>query len=289
MNSFLQHPHIQFFLEMFFTAIDGIEWFVIAYVLCIIIFFAAKSQYLKFTFSYPFVFMLAVIFNPFLIVPVAHAIRLTSRFRRLFWLLPVNLVLAYAYTFLCTLPAGNRQKKVFFYKIWRVIAPFCCVAFIVILGTSVRPYLHTPQNIYKTTNEVRSISAVIANDSAATGKKKTALYADLQLMELRQYDPTITNILRRKDLLNWNLENTDQQTVESVIQSGNRRHILALTARYGIRIDPKVFRKNLRRFKINYIIVPDGMNFHDYFLQTGYEQIGTAGIYEIYRINPIRK
>lgn len=289
MNSFLQHSHIQFFLEMLFTAIDGIEWFVIAYVLCIIIFFMAKSQYLKFTFSYPFVFMLAVIFNPFFIVPVAHAIRLTSRFRRLFWLLPVNLVLAYAFTFLCTLPAGNRQRKVFFYKIWRAIAPFCCIAFIVILGTSVRPYLHTPQNIYKTTNEVRSISAVIANDSAETGIKKTALYADLQLMELRQYDPTITNILRRKDLLNWNLENTDQQTVESVVQSGNRRHILALTARYGIRIDPKVFRKNLRRFKINYIIVPDGMNFHDYFLQTGYEQIGTAGIYEIYRINRTRK
>lgn len=283
MKSLLQHSHIQFFLEMFSSAIDGIEWFVIAYVLCIIVFFVIGSRFLRLSFGFPLVFMMVTIFNPFLIVPVAHAIGLTSRFRRLFWLLPVNLVLAYVFTRLCTLPEGKKQKKIFFHKLWRITAPVCCIAFTVLLGTSARPYMHTPQNIYKTSNEVRSISAIIAEDAKAAGIKKTALYADLSLMELRQYDPTISNILRRKDLLNWELENTDDETIESVIRSSHRRHILALTARYGIPIDPKVFRSNMRHFKINYIITPDGMNFHDYFQQTGYEQIGTAGIYEIYR------
>lgn len=285
MKSFFQLSHVQFFSEMLFTAIDGIEWFVIAYILCIIIFFAVGRPYLKLVFVYPPVFMAVTVFNPFLIVPVAHVIGLTSRFRRLFWLLPVNLVLAFAFTCICTWTPGKKRNKNLLKITWNIIATVCCAAFIILLGTSVRPYLHKPQNIYKTSNEVLSISALIEEDAKATGAEKSALYADLPLMELRQFDPTIQNILRRRDLLNWGLENTDEKTVDEVIRSGHKRHILALVARYGIPIEQNAFRSAARHLHINYIITPDGMNFHDYFQQAGYEQIGTAGIYEIYRVS----
>lgn len=283
MDTFFQLSHIEFFLEMFLSAVEGIEWFIAAYILCLVIFFAVGRPFLKLTFVYPFVFMAVTIFNPFLIVPVARVIHLSSRFRRLFWLLPVNLVLAYVFTCMCTLQPKKKPHKFPFHKLWGIAALICCITFTTVLGTSVRPHLHTPQNIYKTSDEVLSISAIIEEDTRVTRIKKRALYADLQLMELRQYDPTIRNFLRRKDLLNWNLKDTNEETIDQVIRSGHKRHILALVVRYGIQIDPKAFRTAAKSLKINYIITPDGMNLQDYFRQTGYEQIGTAGSYEIYR------
>ena len=92
---------------MFRTAFGGIEWFLIAYFVCLAGFFVIGKERLSLGFLYPFLFMLLTIFNPFFIVPLAAKIGLTTRIRRLFWLLPVNLVLAYAFTMLCTL----RMKK----------------------------------------------------------------------------------------------------------------------------------------------------------------------------------
>ncbi len=285
MKNLFPLSHIEFFKEMLFTAMEGIEWFFVAYLLCIIVFLVVGRPYLKTVFVYPFAFMAVTIFNPFLIVPVAHMIGLAPRFRRLFWLLPINVVLAFAFTFLTAWPPSKKQLGRFMKTMCHILGAACCIAFVVLLGTSVSPYMHRPQNIYKTSNEILSISAIIEEDSQAAHRKKSAVYADIPLMELRQFDPTIQNALGRKELFNWNLENTDEQTVEEIIRSGRKRQILGLVVRYGIPIDQKAFKKAAKNLQINYIITPVGMNYHDYFQQTGYEQIGTAGIYEIYRIS----
>ena len=130
---------------MFRTAFGGIEWFLIAYFVCLAGFFVIGKERLSLGFLYPFLFMLLTIFNPFFIVPLAAKIGLTTRIRRLFWLLPVNLVLAYAFTMLCTL----RMKK------WaQLLLSIVFAVFVATVGSSVRPYLHMPQNIYKTSDEI---------------------------------------------------------------------------------------------------------------------------------------
>lgn len=280
---------VNFFFRMLFTAIEGIEWFVIAYFICILFFCFFKNKYLKSAFVYPLFFMMLTVFNPFLIVPVADLIHLTPRFRRLFWLVPVNIVLSYAFTCICTFPLKKSADRKSRWKTLGLAAAclclsVCCAAFIVECGSSTKPYLYTPQNIYKTSDAILSISALIEEDSKATGTPKSALYTDEQLTELRQYDPSISNFIGRKCLLKWQLENTDENTVNKVIHSKNKQRILSLVVRFGVQIDPDIFRRYARKSGIKYIITRSDMGFSGYFPQTGYEQIGTAGNFEIYRI-----
>ncbi len=294
MENIFQLSSVQFVIEMCRTAFEGIEWFVAAYVLCIVFFLFRGRETLKLTFVYPLAFMLVTVFNPFLIVPVAEMIGLTIRFRRLFWLLPVNLVLAYAFACICTAPAKkmplsdqpqNALRQTRTAAVWRVAALICCTAFTVICGTSVLPYLRMPQNVYKTSTAILSISSIIEEDSAAAGLDKTALYSDQQLLELRQFDPTITSQLRRSDLLDWEPEDLGNKTIQKIIKSGNHSRILALVIRCGVQIDPDVFRESIDACGINYIISTAEMELGDYFNETGFELIGEAGIYEVYRIS----
>lgn len=168
-------------------------------------------------------------------------------------------------------------------RIHRVIAAFCCIAFVVYFGSSMKPYLQEPENIYKTTNKIIEISRLINEDAQATGTDKAALYSSQQLLELRQYDPSIRSLLRREDLLDWNLEDTSEESVQKVIKSNHRLHILALVSRYGIQIDQEIFLKNARKCNANYIIAHYDTYLSDYLISAGYEQIGIVEDFEIYR------
>lgn len=275
MSSIFQLSNVTFLYEMFRTAFGGVEWFLIAYLVCLAGFFVVGRERLSLGFLYPFLFMLLTIFNPFVIVPLAAKIGLTTRIRRLFWLLPVNLVLAYAFTMLCTL----RMKK------WaRLLLAAVFAVFIVTVGSSVRPYLHMPQNIYKTSNEILEISSILESDSAATGLEKRTLYSSQQLLELRQYDPSIRGILRRNDLLDWGIDPENEEEIDAVIASSHHLHRLALVSRYGIQIDRDEFLESARKCTINYIISSSEMGLGDYYEAAGYEKIGQAGAFEVFRI-----
>lgn len=274
MSSIFQLSNITFLFEMLRTAFDGVEWFLIAYLVCLAGFFVVGREHLSVGFLYPFLFMLVTIFNPFLIVPLAERIGLITRFRRLFWLLPVNLVLAYAFTMLCSLRM-RKQARVF-------LAVVCSV-FIVTVGTSAAPYLQLPKNIYKTSNEVMTLSSILAEDAAATGLERRALYSSQYLLELRQFDPSIRCVLRRNDLLDWEIDPEDPAAVEAVIHSNHQLHRLALVSRYGLRIDREAFLQSARKCAVNYIITDEAMELADYYEAAGYEKIGQAGVFEVYR------
>lgn len=294
MGTLFQMSHITFVFDMFRSAFDGIEYFVLAYLICVIIFFIIGKEFLNVAFVYPLAFMAVTIFNPFLIVPVSELIGLTTRFRRLFWLLPVNLVLAYAFTFLCTIPPRisyltnpphSTKRQIHLNLLRKATAAVCCIIFIVQCGTFVKPHFQTPENIYKTTGQVLEISRIIQEDSDQTGLEKIALYSSQQLLELRQYDPSIRSILRRNDLLDWELPDKEPDTVESVIRTGHRLHILALVSRYQVQIDQEIFRENAEKCNANYIITHRDDGLHSYLTDAGYLQIGTAEEFEIYRIS----
>lgn len=275
MSSIFQFSNVSFLYEMLRTAFGGVEWFLIAYLVCLAGFFVVGRERLSLGFLYPFLFMLVTIFNPFLIVPLADRIGLTIRIRRLFWLLPVNLVLAYAFAFLCSL----RMKR------WaQALLAVVCITFIVTVGSSVKPYLRMPQNIYKTSNEILELSALIEQDSTEKGLEKRALYSSQQLLELRQYDASIRCVLRRGDLLDWNIDPSDAAEVREAIASNHHLHRLALVSRYGVRIDPADFLKSMKKCAVNYIISHTDMELADYYEAAGYEKIGQAGEFELFRI-----
>lgn len=274
LSSIFQFSNITFLFEMLRTAFGGVEWFLLAYLVCLAGFFVVGREYLNLGFLYPFLFMLLTIFNPFLIVPLAAQIGLTSRIRRLFWLVPVNLVLAYAFTVLCSL----RMKR------WaRLLLAAVFSVFIITVGTSVKPYLRMPQNIYKTSNEVLALSDLLEQDSTETGLEKRVLYSSQQLLELRQYDASIRGVLRRADLLDWEIDPENAAEIDAVIRSGHHLHRLALVSRYGIQIDRDLFLESAGKCSINYIIAHTDMGLTDYYEMAGYHKIGQAGEFEVFR------
>lgn len=294
MESLFQLSHIQFLFDMFRSAISGIEWFVLVYAICVACYFIIGREHLSPVFVYPVAFMLLTIFNPFLIVPLSEVIGLTTRIRRLFWLLPVNLLLAHAFTLLCTIeprkswlsnPPKTTQQQLLSNRIRRCIVGICCVIFIIYFGSSMKPYLQKPENIYKTTSKIMEISRLIEEDSRITGTDKAALYSSQQLLELRQYDPSIRSLLRRQDLLDWEIDPADTEAVQKVIKSTHRLHNLALVSRYGIQIPLKKFKKYAKKCNANYIIAHYDTYLYEYLISAGYEQIGIVEDFEIYRVS----
>lgn len=291
MENFFKLSHIQFVFEMFRSAFKGVEWFVLVYVLCIAAFFIIGHTTMNLVFVYPLAFMAVTIFNPFLIVPLSEVIGLTTRMRRLFWMLPVNLVLAFAFTRICTVhprksylsrPPKTTHMQDSYNKLHRGFAALCCVLFITCFGTLARPFEHLPQNIYKTSDTIIQISELIEQDCAATGLGKKALYSSEKLLELRQYNPSILSMLRRSDMTEWELADQSQETIDKVIRSYHQPHILALVSRFKIRIDENVFAETTERCKIDYIIEEAASGFGDYFAAAGYEPIGEVDGFEIY-------
>lgn len=261
--------------DAFRTAIGGVEWFVLAYSICLACFFIIGKDYMNDGFVYPLFFMILTIFNPFLIVPVSEIIGLLPRIRRLFWLLPVNLTLAFVFT--CAVFAPKK-------KYLRPLAAACISAGVIFLGSCAIPYFHMPENIYKVSNTVLEISELIEEDSTENGLEKIALYSDVELLELRQYDPSIYSVLRRSDLLDWSVDPADEQAVNSVIKSRHVPHNLALVSRYGVEIDQSRFLKYMKKVNASYVITEPARDLYDYLTSAGFEQIGVIDGYCVYRI-----
>lgn len=261
--------------EAFRTAISGVEWFVLAYIICLICFFVIGKDYMTTGFVYPFAFMMLTIFNPFLIIPLSEMIGLLPRIRRLFWLLPVNLTLAFVFTW-----AVFSFKK----KYLRVFLCAVIAAGIICSGSFAIPHMHKLENPYKTSNMVVEISRIIEEDSAKNGLWKSVLHSDVELLELRQYDPSIHSALRRSDMLDWSIDPEDENAVKQVVKSRHVLRNLALVSRYGIEIKQSRFLKYIKRARVPYVITEPGRDLDTYLKEAGFEQIGNINEYRIYRL-----
>jgi hypothetical protein len=260
--------------DAFRTAIGGVEWFVLAYFICIAVFFIIGKDYMNDGFVYPLFFMILTVFNPFLIVPLAGVIGLLPRIRRLFWLLPVNLTLAFVFTCMAFAP-----RK----KITRAAVTLGIAALVALGGTSVVPYLHMPENIYKVSNVVVDISELIESDSQEHGLNKSTLYSSVNLLTLRQYDPSILSALRRSDLIDWSIDPEDTKAVNKVLKSGHVLHTLALVSRYEIEIDADTFLSYMTKMETPYVITEPGRELEAYLTSMGFEKIGDFDGYRVYR------
>ncbi|MCD7745279.1 MAG: hypothetical protein LUI13_08390 [Lachnospiraceae bacterium] len=292
MERFFQLSNIQFLFDSFRTAIGGIEWFVLAYVACILFFFVIGRKFLNAAFVYPLAFMAVTIFNPFLIVPIGEMIGLTSRIRRIFWLLPVNLVLAFAFTSICTIaprksylsdpPAPTtHQRRLNRFR--RCGAAVLIVVFVAAAGTPVLSNMHLLQNIYKVDNTLIAISSFLEEDSEETGLAKVVLYSDTALLELREYDPSIESVLRRSDLLTYSPDISDETVISQTVESREWLHVLALVSRYEVEVDSSAFQKAMNKRGANYIIMQCDAGMGDYYEAAGYSLAAEIGVFDIYR------
>lgn len=257
----------------FDNAFTGLYGFFFAYLVILVILYFQKNENLKSAFVYPAIFAVFTIFNPYIMLPIIQSIGLTSRVRRLFWLLPVNLLIAYAFTVLLL-----SQKR----KLQRVVVFLVLTAFICLCGENMFSHMTKSENIYKVSNETLAISELLEED-ADSSDEKNCLYTDLELLELREYDASICNLIRRNDLIKWNPDVSDPDTIQEIVSGKNSRQILSLPIRYGITIDQKLFQSQIEKADITYIIVSNTFDLDGYLTEMGYQAIGTTERFSVYR------
>ncbi|MCD7766546.1 MAG: hypothetical protein LUH53_08565 [Lachnospiraceae bacterium] len=244
--------------------------------------------------------MCLTIFNPFVIVPFSELVGLTNRIRRIFWLLPINLVLAYVFTCILTItphkdkgmlitpPASVlRQKNVSF--ACRAALFISIIAAVMIFGNSVIPHMQISHNIYKVDDVIPEIVDILNEDSDETGLDTVVLYSDTSLLELRVYDASISGALDRHELLSYSPKISDeeaiQKTVKQVIQSRAWLYLMTLVSRFHLEVDTDAFRTACQAYNVNYIIMRSDDGMGSFYEEAGCSLIGSAGDYEIYRID----
>ncbi len=265
---------MDFLNKSFDDAFFNIGIFFLAYVLALAVFYLKKKHDLKSVFVYPALFAMFTVFNPYLMIPVAERIGLASRIRRIYWLLPVNLVLAFTIVWLIHL-LSKRWK--------RAIGIIAFAVLIAVAGEGQFLHMVPAENIYKIKNESIQIADIIERD-AKTDEPKSCLFADIQLLELRQYDPSILNTIRRQEMLRWSIDPTDPDMVQQTLDNKNSRRILTLLLYYGIQLEPAVLEKNITKHQIQYIIPNKNKGLGEYFRNAGYETIGETEHFEVFRV-----
>ena len=195
-------------------------------------------------FVFPVLFLALTLYNPLLINPIMDDIGLLPRIRRIYWLLPVNVLLAY----MAVKAVYLFQKK----ALRTVVAILVCVC--IVLGGS--PMINTAmdktENPYKIPDEIIEIADSLKRDE--NNEVQTA-YVDPDLLALREYDPAIKNALNRKLMWTWKVDITDESKVQQILTGDNPNKIIALVLRFGYTaFDAQIFRNALMKSHTDYLI-----------------------------------
>lgn len=264
---------LDFLNRAFDDSFTNIKIFFLCYAIALAVFWFRKNKELKSLFVFPALFALFTVFNPYLMVPIADKIGLAVRIRRIFWLLPVNLALAFAMVWLTYRLARHWQRAL-------LAAAF--LALIALAGESQLRYMAPAENIYKISGESIQIADMIEKDAGAQDAK-SCLYADVSLLELRQYDASILNAIRRKDMVKLVVNPADPSSVQQVLDEKNSRRTLSMVLYYGIQVKPSLFKKYAKKYHIQYVIPNKDKGLGDYLEGMGYQALGETEHFVVYK------
>ncbi len=265
---------LDFINRSFDEAFEHIEFFFLAYVAALFVFWFQKKKDSRPVFVYPALFAFFTLCNPYFMLPLMDKINLAPRIRRIFWLLPVNLVLAFVIV-TCIHRLSKRWQ--------RLAAAFVFCAVIAFFGESQLSHMAPAENIYKIKDETIAVAEIL-DGHAPKGQPKSCAFADIQLLELRQYDPSIQNTIRRKDMADWpgSLDLSDPANVQKTLDEKNGRRILTMALYHGIPVEPAILGKYIQKFKIQYIILNNDKPLGTYFIESGCTEIGETEHYTVF-------
>ncbi len=203
-------------------AFESLKVYFLIYCLCVVLIFLLGKSLDRERFVYPVIFLVLTLYNPILVSPIAETIGLLPRIRRIYWLLPVTLLIVYLIVRVVS-EAGSAVFKV------------AVILAALLIAGSWNNYFEnrkTPENIYKISDESILVSEKLHELSPQDGDIMV-VFSDDRLQEIRMYDASVRNILRRKDLLNWQPDVEDEEYVREVYASGKTNRIITLFVKYG--------------------------------------------------------
>ena len=242
------------------------------FITCIFLFLIQKRHPLRFV-SYYVILLFATIFNPFLVKWFIGPFHQDEVYYRFFWLLPINLIIAYLFT-------------VFLFKIHgiikQILAYLIVISVVLFLGNPVVDFStlsDIPDNLYKVSDDVLEVSELIhQNSDSAT--PSVAIASDL-LMTIRQYDPSIVLTLERDRVLCWQGSPLFQSLSENGAYQAQKPIMDVIYG--GDTSNPEKFLNSINITKNQYLVYSKNIQISDFLQNLGYIYIGETESYFIYK------
>lgn len=205
--------------------------------------------------------MIAVIFNP-LIAHIIITFIEDQVYWRIFWILPMNFIIAYAATEIIV-KISEKQKKI-----------IVLITLITILSLGGK-FIFTsanysiPSNWYKLPAQTIEVCNIIENDSS--GEIRVVVPAELT-SSIRQYDANINMVYGREgNIFVYDSTYRDRLT------------IYALMLEYAM--DLQSLSKSMNVFECNYIVFNKSKSLSVAPESVGFQYVASTDLYVIYRFN----
>lgn len=217
-------------------------------------------------------FLFATILNPILVNIFFRYVDMDEVYYRFFWLLPINLVIAYLFIRLAD-RCSSIWKKLSFYAI--------CICIVGLLGVPVittGDLTSLPDNLYKVPDDVLEISEYIHADSEEDSP--TLAVDNGLLMIIRQYDPSLKLSILRDFSLCWNgipqfqykresAKYPTQEALMNVLYGGNTE-------------DTDAFIQAIQDTQTDYLVFSKVVPIQEYLTSLGATYVAETESYLIY-------
>lgn len=233
----------------------GTGMYIALYLIAIVYLFIREEDKTRraFTIWFPF-FVSLIIFNPIFNKAVGKILK-ESTYWRTFWLLPIGITIAYAFT--KVVGEVNEKRK-------KIIVSLGLIGIIAVSGK----YMFTEQNylpvdnIYKLPDDIVWVTQIIGADDAEEKKALTSYYV---VPYIRQIDPSIKLGYGR-------------------VATGYSPTSIAMLVELG---DAEKICKRAKKTNCNYIVLHTANKLYGNMEDFGYEEMAKTQYYTIYKEIPL--
>jgi len=223
---------------------------------------ADRSSEEKFFITYTIVF-LAIYFFPVTAYIIGTKMIGRNVYWRMFWLLPIEMIMAYVLTKIIS-SIEEKYKRVIFFML--------CTGVVVCLGSNLYKVgdFQDKSNWHKLKSEVLEVSRLIEADAASTGNGTVAVAASDIAIELRVYDADIIMPYGRNALKGEDLDNEKVALLFDTMESEV--------------LDPYRLAFLMDRFDIPYVVYSSDEDSRNKLEEAGFRIVGDAGSYRVYSL-----
>ncbi len=270
-ESILNNININF-VKNWFTQYNGNLYFCSIFFIVIILFLVKGKTYKKYISVYT-IFLFFTVFNPLLAYIVFDFFGVSDEYYRFFWLLPINIIVAYFF-----IQITNSAKT----RISKIGICLICLCLIFLFGKPVKKVseiIDIPDNLYKVSDEVLEISEFI-HAASDDNTPHVAAAHDL-LMVLRQYDPSLQLTLNRDYALCW-LGSPGFQYLASSDYYKPQGAIMDVIYG-GYTAEPESFLTGISSTQTQYLVYSKSVSIQEYLVSLGLKYVAETKNYIIYK------
>ena len=258
---------IDFFYQNFWKYWNG-ALYLVPYLGCLVYLVYKKDKKLMELFVWPFLILLATVYNPFLMRPIIEKMGWEDRYMRFYWLLPAEFLCAYLLARL----VNRKAKREVQFAVGVVV-----LGIVFLCGSSLVKYI-PDENVYKIDSWVLETSELIAE---ASKKENPVILVDQEMYSsIRQYDPTVIEAVNNTGMARYMFTDTEELPVDG--QYDDHSTAVSLFVK-GVEVDASIMNEIFAERQVDFFVRNTRYYSAEYLQQLDLTYVGAVEGYEVYR------